>query len=250
MTSLEDTTKQHYIYFYDPKYVEEMRVPGFDPHLDIAVQAGMLTAAQVEAHKQGTENHSDIRKDAKQVNFSAVYGVGPPKLSISTGWPLEKSKAMLETYWERNKAVKQIAADCTVRVFHKNGSILDYVVGTITDNKRSHIDAFMNSIQEMWLYNPVSKFWYSLRYLKDTFSTLNQGTGVYCFDTQVFHVRKQGIRLSLQYHDELGFMLREEDKEEVQKRLEIAIDKTNRALNLNVPLGISVDFGHNYADCH
>jgi hypothetical protein len=52
------------------------------------------------------------------VNFGA-YGVGPPKLSMTTGWELEKSTAMLAAYWERNKAVKQVAADITVKYFTK-----------------------------------------------------------------------------------------------------------------------------------
>jgi hypothetical protein len=73
------------MYFYDPEYVTQMRVPGFDPHLDIALQ-GKMPLEQVEAHKAGTEDHSNVRKDAKQVNFGAVYGVGPPKLSMTTGW--------------------------------------------------------------------------------------------------------------------------------------------------------------------
>ena len=41
--SLEDSTKQHYIWEYDQKYVEDMQVPGFDPHLDIAVLSGLMT---------------------------------------------------------------------------------------------------------------------------------------------------------------------------------------------------------------
>lgn len=149
MSSLEDNTKQHYMYFYDPDYVREMRVPGFDPHLDIALQGKMLTKEQVEAHKEGREDHSKIRKDAKQINFGAVYGVGPPKLSLTTGWTLKKSTEMLKVYWERNWSVKKVASKTT----HK-----------IVDD-------------QMWLWNPVSQFWYSLRYEKDKFSTLNQGTG-------------------------------------------------------------------------
>ena len=42
MSSLEDSTKQHYMYFFDPEYVQEMRVPGFDPHNNIAKLAGFI----------------------------------------------------------------------------------------------------------------------------------------------------------------------------------------------------------------
>ena len=40
MAALEDRTKQHYIYPYDPEYVEDMMKPGYCPHVDIAVLAG------------------------------------------------------------------------------------------------------------------------------------------------------------------------------------------------------------------
>jgi len=48
MTSLEDTTKRHYIYPLDPDYVEEMSKEGFDPHLDLAVKAGEITQEEYD----------------------------------------------------------------------------------------------------------------------------------------------------------------------------------------------------------
>jgi DNA polymerase III epsilon subunit-like protein len=43
MTSLEDTTKRHFIYPYDPEYVDEMATDDFDPHLKLLVIAGSIT---------------------------------------------------------------------------------------------------------------------------------------------------------------------------------------------------------------
>jgi hypothetical protein len=222
MSSLEDTTKQHYMYFYDPKYVMEMRTPGFDPHLDIAMLAGILTKEQVEEHKAGTKKYNKERKLAKVVNFSSVYGAGAAKIALTSGMVLKQAKKLHEIYWKRNKAVKQVAEACVVKQ-----------IGI-----------------KKWLKNPVSGFWYSLRAEKDRFSTLNQGTGVYCFDTFVKHVRKSGIKVSLQMHDEILFRLLETDKEEVKAKLNKAIDEVNKEIKLNIPLGISMDFGLNYADCH
>lgn len=229
MSSLEDTTKQHYMYFYDPEYVTQMRVPGFDPHLDIAVLAGMLTPEQVDEHKlfettkgeQGV-SHKKIRTKAKIVNFSGIYGAGPPKIALTTGMSLEEATLLHKIYWERNKSVKQIAKDCVIKEVRN----------------------------QMWLYNPVSGFWYSLRIVKDSFSTLNQGTGVYCFDTHIRNVRNQGIKINLQYHDEIGFSFIKSESEEITNKLNKAIELTNKALNLNVPLGISIDKGKNYAEAH
>lgn len=241
MSSLEDTTKQHYMYYYDPEYVKQMRVPGFDPHLSIAVFAGMITQEDsdfykwYEKQKKEIENFTPtkeqhdrynkikkIRGDAKVVNFSAVYGVGAAKMSLTTGWPVSKSKKLLEAYWQLNHAVKKIANACSIRIVNK----------------------------QMWLFNSVSKLWYSLRFEKDKFSTLNQGTGVYCFDMNIKNIRKKGIKICGQFHDEHAEPVLKGMEDYHRKLLEEAIAETNEELKLNVPLGISVDFGHSYADIH
>ena len=43
MASLESTTQDHYMSFFDPEYVQQKRVKGFDPHIDVAVLAGLLS---------------------------------------------------------------------------------------------------------------------------------------------------------------------------------------------------------------
>lgn len=51
MSSLEDTTKQHYMYYFDPEYVMQMRTPGFDPHLNIGVFSNLITNDEEEFFK-------------------------------------------------------------------------------------------------------------------------------------------------------------------------------------------------------
>lgn len=241
MSSLEDTTKQHYMYFYDPKYVMEMRTPGFDPHLDIGVLAGLIAVEEsdyykfVEAEKKKNDKFSDYDKPkigkikpkrytSKTVNFASIYGAGAPKIALTAKISLKEAKKLHKIYWIRNKAVKQVSEDCIVKT-----------VGT-----------------KKWLYNPVSRFWYSLRAEKDRFSTLNQGTGVYCFDEYLKEVRERGIKVSLQMHDEILFRLQDSsyDQGVIKGKLQTAIEAVNKKIKLNIPLGISVDFGNNYADCH
>jgi hypothetical protein len=235
MSSLEDTTKQHYMMFYDPEYVKAMRIPGFDPHIDIGVLSNMLTQEQANKFKdldsrkdlsaeENLEfaNLKKIRGKAKVVNFSGIYGAGPPKIALTTGMSLQEATLLHKIYWDRNKSVKQIANDAVTKVIRN----------------------------QMWLYNPVSSFWYSLRQPKDKFSTLNQGTGVYCFDTNVRNIRQTGIKISLQYHDEIGFAFLKTEEESIKAKLNMAIVKTNEQLKLNVPLGISIDIGDNYAEAH
>lgn len=272
MSGLEDNTKRHYMYYYDPDYVNEMREYGFDAHCDMAVQAKKMSHDEqtfykwYDAKKEGRDHQKildiyyakgysaqkciansatnfaleelltmspedqskyikilkPIRLKNKKVNFAGVYGAGAPKLAITASVVLFEAKSLHRAYWSRNWAVKKIAEDCIVKT-----------IGA-----------------QMWLFNPVSQFWYTLRYDKDRFSTLNQGTGVYCFDIWIRNVRKQSIKICGQFHDEHIAPVKIDQKEEHAAKLRNAIDWTNQELQLNVPLGISIDFGDNYAEIH
>lgn len=222
MVSLEDTTKRHYMKPLDPQYVEAMEKEGFDPHLDLAIFAGAISAEDAADHVSGKANFGKIRKLYKQTNYSAVYGVGGAKLSRETGLSLAQAKKLLEDYWSRNWAVREISKNCEVKVTGKS----------------------------MWLKNPVSGFYYQLRYDKDRFSTLNQSTGVYCFDTWLYYVRQEGINPVFQFHDEQGNYCGELDLEENSKALIRAIGATNNKLRLNINLKIDIKYGNNYAETH
>ena len=237
VSGLEDNTKQHYIYFFDPDYVTQMRVPGFDAHIDVAVVAGLMSKEEAVYYQSFDEIENptkeqkkeyfrlkDIRHDAKVVNFSAVYGAGPPKMAEALGRSLQEAQALHKTYWSRNKAVKQTARACKV-----------------------------NTIQhQKWLYNPLSHFWMYLKAEKDRFSTLNQSSGVYVFDTWLRNVRRRihPIKVVLQYHDELLLVCKKEERDFVDQALKDAMEETNKIINLNVSIGVSTSWGSNYAECH
>ena len=229
MAALEDRTKQHYMYPHDPEYVETMLEEGYCPHVDIAVLAGFLTKEQEARHKTGEfidkEDKKTIkngRKIAKPVNYGGVYGQGPEGLARETGMPLSQAKGLNTVYCQRNWAVKAIAEEQVVRQF--NG--------------------------EKWLKNPVSGFWYSLRSEKDRFSTLNQGTGVFCFDSWVMELKKKGIPLIGQFHDEVIALIKKGKRERCVAAFKDAIHKVNQKLKLNRELDIDVQFGDNYSEIH
>jgi DNA polymerase I-like protein with 3'-5' exonuclease and polymerase domains len=75
-------------------------------------------------------------------------------------------------------------------------------------------------------------------------------TGVYCFDTNIRNIRKKGIKICGQFHDEIIFPLRKGEEETKRADLLEAINETNAELKLNIELGISIDFGYTYADIH
>ncbi len=223
MTSLEDTTKRHYMQPYDPDYVHEMSQAGFDPHLDLAKHAGAIKQSDIDAYNHGTKPElKALRKNYKVVNYSATYGVGAAKLSRTTGMSVPQSQALLDAYWNRNWSVKKFSEDQKVRQI--NG--------------------------EMWVQNPVSGFWHSLRYEKDVFSTLNQSTGAYCFDKWVAYYRTRRPNIIGQFHDESINLVKEGEQNEHSDALNWAIEKLNQELKLNVDLGIDIQYGQRYSDVH
>jgi len=222
MTSLEDTTKRHYMKPLDPDYVKEMSKDGFDPHLDLAKHAGLITQCDIDKHNSGEKSLKDLRKNYKVVNYSATYGVGASTLARNTGMSESEAKNLLKAFWSRNWSVEAVAKG--VRIKDLFGS--------------------------MWLQNPVSKFWYSLRSDKDRFSTLNQGTGVYCFDNWVKFCRQQGLETVGQFHDEVIALVKRGEEDEVVNIMHNSIKDLNQLLKLNVDLGMEAQFGNNYAEIH
>jgi DNA polymerase I-like protein with 3'-5' exonuclease and polymerase domains len=199
-----------------------MSDPDFDAHLDLAVQQGVITKADAVAHVRKEKDLSKIRKPYKAVNYSAIYGVGPPKLSRELGIPEPSAKKLLEAYWKRNWSIRKLAEDQRIRTIKG----------------------------QMWLFNPVSKFWYSLRYTKDIFSTLNQGTGVFAFDTWISFILAERKQLTAQFHDEVVLEIKKGFREQATDLLRTAIQKTNDKLKLNIQLNISLAFGETYGQIH
>ena len=263
MSALEDTTKQVYMYKYDPDYVMEMRTPGFDPHISIALFAGLMSEEEVQEFKmlkkkenQTEEEHNrfkylnSLRNKAKITNFSSVYNVGSNTLSKTLKIPKEEAQQLLDAYWEKNKAVKQATEEFKVKVFYKNKTIKIYTVKTLNTLNYVEMRTFLENVESMWIHNPISNFWYTLRTLKDCFSAVNQSSGVFVFDNYLQQVRKH-FKVILQYHDELAFTFNNKlTQEKVLNILKKCITSVNDKLKLPIPMDISADFGVNYAQCH
>lgn len=164
-----------------------------------------------------------VRDQAKTTNYSALYGVGAKKLARELGISVSDAAKLLEAFWEVNWAVRATAKQQYLKTL-KDGSV--------------------------WLKNPVSGFYHNLRYEKDIWSTLNQSTGVYCFDTFVYYCKQLGLEIIMQYHDEVLVECDENKVEETQLKLTKAIEKTNEKVKLNVQLGIDYSTGHSYSEVH
>lgn len=226
ISSLEDNTKRHYMYDYDPDYVIEQMEAGFDPHLDLAIRAGAITQEQLDLYKEGDSDTKTelkpIRDVYKVANYSCIYGVGAEKLGKTVGMKVKEARKLIQSYWDRNWSIKQLPNDIETK--------------TVGD--------------QMWLLNPVSKLWYSVRSDRDIFSTLNQGTGAFLFDIWLRYMMNEGVIPFIQYHDEMVALVEEGREEEVKEIVEQAMVKVNSLLKLNVEIGVDVQFGVNYARVH
>lgn len=223
MYSLEDRLKQHFIYPYDPEYVEEMNVPDYDPHLALALLAKEVTEVQVDDYKSGVSKAiKPIRDIFKNGNYACQYGAGPPRLALTANIPLKKAKQVHEAYWTKNWAIKKVADEC------------------VTKTVRG----------QMWLFNPISRLWYSLRYEKDKFSTLVQGSASYVFDEWVRNFRSKRTQLTAQFHDEVVLNVKKGNREKATTLLKNAINDLNNILKLNRELAVDVQFGDRYSSIH
>ncbi len=107
-----------------------------------------------------------------------------------------------------------------------------------------------------WQFNPINKFWYSLRSDKDRFSTLIQGTGAYILDLWLYHcnrlAKKRGLDFKLlgQFHDEL-ILEQPSYAEEIYRELVAdGLNEVNKQLKLNRDLASDINFGIKYSDIH
>jgi hypothetical protein len=240
MSSLEDRLKMHYIYPLDPDYVKEMTTEGYDPHLSLAVLANAISKQQSEDYKWYSKLDEDEKKVADKVrieiakkvkplrdifkngNYSCQYGAGVAKLARTAGITIEVAKQVWETYWKKNWAIKKVASMQTVK--------------TIND--------------QMWLLNPISKLWYSLRYEKDIFSTLIQGTASFVFDRWVQIILETREQLTATFHDEFVLHIKKGFREPCEKLIRDAMKQLNEELKLNRELGCDVQFNERYSQIH
>lgn len=223
LKGIEDNSKLHYIYPFDPEYVKTMQTDDWDAHLDIAIRAGLLTEEQVADHKSGKVNYKEERSKAKTVNFASTYKTGAKTLARNLKTTEKKAKKILDAYWERNKAILEFEKTCETKTVRG----------------------------QLWVKQPISGFWYTLRSLRDVFSTVNQSSAVFIFDTWVKYVRKQGIKLCGQWHDEhLSIHHNDVPRNTVETKIKEAMRLTNEQLKLNIEISCSLDFGTSYLECH
>jgi hypothetical protein len=256
LSGIESRTSDHYTFPFNPQRIKHTQSPNFDPHLEVAVVSNLMTADEeiwfkwkkenkdrkernepelpieafgtlssgfkVEDEKKLMDKLKLARHKAKTTNYASLYGVKAPTLSRNLGIKEKEAQKLIDAYWKIHHAVLRVTETFDIRT----------------------ID------EEMWILNPISKFRHHLRNKKDAFSTVNQSSAVFCFNTWLANITTAGIWPIAQSHDDLVARAEEKDAEKVKEIILKAMEKTNKQLKLNVSLDCEVQIGQNLAETH
>lgn len=239
IVSLESFTRSNWIYDIDTEYAVESVNPTFDPHLDLAVSSGKITKddlnnylnikSLLKVNKELDEdvitwynNIDKIRTSFKVVNYMSMYSAGPAKIKEELKCSIREAKYMHSAYWEKNRAIKLVAAEAPTK--------------TLLDST--------------WIYNNITKMWNILRSEKDKFSALNQSLGSYIFYNWARKASDNGVNICVNMHDEIQCRVKKNDIERVKDILHKSMEEVNKEMNLHLPIQIDIKIGKNYANTH
>lgn len=202
--------------------LKEAFIQDMDIHTKTAMDVFGVPAEQVD---------SNMRRQAKAVNFGIVYGISDFGLSQNLGITRKEAGQFIEQYLEVFKGVRQFMDDI------KKDARRDGYVTTLLDRRR-----YLNDIN-------ASNF--NLRSFAErtAMNTPIQGTAADIIKLAMVHMdaelrgRKLKSRMLLQVHDELVFEVPEEELEEMKALVPATMAG---ALILDVPLKADVSYGLNW----
>ncbi|MEJ5299721.1 MAG: DNA polymerase I [Thermodesulforhabdaceae bacterium] len=178
---------------------------------------------------------SEMRRQAKTINFGIIYGMGPYKLSKSLGISQSEAKQIIDRYFERYKGVKQFFEE-TIELAREKG-----FVQTLFGRKRW--------IPEIKSQNKTVR----QQGERLAFNTVIQGTAADIIKKAMVNIHRElkknypAAMLILQVHDELVFEVPEEICKDVG---EIVKNLMEGVCSLRVPLQVDVGNGLNWAEAH
>jgi DNA polymerase-1 len=184
-------------------------------------------------HKKENEITSNMRRDAKAVNFGILYGISSFGLSEDLNIDLYKAKDFIDNYLKTYPRISEYMKE-TIDNAHKNG-----YVKTLMNRKRI-IEELNNknymirsSGERMALNTPI------------------QGTGADILKKAMVELYRElndrGLKskMLVQVHDEVVLNVPDEELEEVK---ELVRNVMENAYKLDVPLKVDIEVGSNWYD--
>ncbi|MBR4916917.1 MAG: DNA polymerase I [Fibrobacter sp.] len=208
-------------------------------------------SALIESYKEGIDIHartaaaiygvdiaevnSDMRRDAKVVNFGVLYGMTAFRLSRDLKIPMSQAKDFITGYFDMYQGVQQYIED-TKAAAHRDG-----YVETLSGRRRyiAGIDSSDRMESQMAERMAVN--------------TPVQGSAADLIKIAMIRIQKRineeslPLKMMLQVHDELVF---ECPKDQVEAMSQMVKSEMENAMQLKVPLVASVGFGENWLVAH
>jgi DNA polymerase-1 len=212
-------------YSKDPILVNAFR-EGEDIHARTAAEMFEIAADKIP---------SELRRQAKVINFGIIYGMGPFRLSNELGITQKMAKTYIDNYFKRYQGVKQFI-DQAVRDAETSGR-------TSTLLGRIRLLPDINST------NRVVKSAAE----RTAINTPIQGTAADLIKLAMIRVdwelrrKKLKTTMLLSVHDELVFELPPEELEVTRKLVKTVMETV---WDLMVPLKTNIQWGTNWAEAH
>ena len=207
--------------------------------------------ALIESYKEGIDIHartaaaiygvkldevnSDMRRDAKVVNFGVLYGMTAFRLSRDLKIPMSQAKDFITGYFDMYQGVQQYIEDIKTAA-HRDG-----YVETLSGRRRyiAGIDSSDRMESQMAERMAVN--------------TPVQGSAADLIKIAMIRIQKRineenlPLKMMLQVHDELVF---ECPRDQVEPMSQMVKAEMEGAMQLKVPLVASVGFGENWLEAH
>ncbi len=209
---------------------DENMMAAFQQNLDIhAATAANVFGVELDAVT------SEMRRQAKMVNFGIIYGISAFGLAQRLGIPRTEAANLIEQYFEKFFGIKRYM-DNTINFARENG-----FVETLLQRRRYVRDINAGN----WTVRGFAE--------RNAINAPIQGTAADMIKVAMINIHKQlkarqlQSKMILQVHDELLFDVYLPEKEEISK---IVTEEMQNALPLQVPVEVSTGFGANWLEAH
>ncbi|HAH61252.1 MAG TPA: DNA polymerase I [Treponema sp.] len=180
---------------------------------------------------------SDQRRTAKTINFGVIYGMSAFRLSNELGIPRTQAAAFIESYFRTYASIQQFI-NTTVASAEKTGYV-ETIYGRrrpiININSRNKLEKA--GAERIAVNTPVQGSAADIvkQAMLDVDAALRQ--------------THSGAHLLLQVHDEL-ILECPDDKKIIADTVALIQDKMEHAVQLRVPLRVSIETGRNWGEFH
>ena len=179
----------------------------------------------------------EMRRTAKTINFGVIYGMSAFRLANDLGISRTQAAQFIQNYFTMYADVDRFIKE-TVTQAEKTGSITTIMGRTRPIFGINSVNKVEKAAAERIAVNsPVQGS--AADIVKKAMTDISLA----------LEKAKSPARLLLQVHDELIFEC-PDDKTEIEKTIALIKDKMEHAVELSVPLRVSIEYGKNWGEFH